>query len=349
MPAELLRPHPVPLHRFLPPPIPSHPSLSPPPLPPFSCQGHPYAFVVAGETYLPGFMLSSHNLSVGDVIRGKRRAATTGRLPYRATAVDSVEHVGGADDRSGDDRDLDDANSDSGMPTGERRVGPGSVDSTGSEQSDDPNYDDDRPVDAQTAAHALFKYVVRHGGEIRLAAPPTVEGSLAHFYRQDPACSEVIKAWETPDSKQGVHAFARSHASMFGVVGRHPTQKVVIRGKGSGGAHGGAANGGGAAARGSSGGAARYDSSAQGSAGGYTNNGHHGQNNAQLVSRAAKAASQRAAARSVSQIDADTVRTELSELRFDIESATRALASAKSRMAQLEAALGDALETSSAA
>ena len=85
---------------------------------------------------------------------------------------------------------------------------------------------------AQIVAQHLFEYVERHGGEVRMAAPPSQHGTLAHYYRWscEPSYAELIKGWEDAKGKPGVHAFVRSFPSLFSATGKHPNQKLLSKG-----------------------------------------------------------------------------------------------------------------------
>ena len=85
---------------------------------------------------------------------------------------------------------------------------------------------------AQIVAQHLFEYVERHGGEVRMAAPPSQHGTQAHSYRWscEPSYAELIKGWEDAKGKPGVHAFVRSFPSLFAATGKHPNQKLLSKG-----------------------------------------------------------------------------------------------------------------------
>ena len=180
----------------------------------------PYAFIVAGDVYIPGYMVKQFELRLGDALRGTCRITTGARLPYRAVAIE--QHVNADDlDAESDEVDDDDAVSSTGLPTGALR-----------EDDDESNKSDNSDDMGQLVAQHLYEYVERHGGEVRMAAPPSQNGTLAHYYRwaAEPAYTEVIKGWEVPNSKPGVHAFARSFPTLLAIEGRHPKQKIVSKG-----------------------------------------------------------------------------------------------------------------------
>ena len=76
-----------------------------------------YAFVVAGDVYIPGYMVKHLELRLGDTVYGTRRMATGARLPYRACSID--QHVSADDEEGeeGEDEEEEEALSDDGMPT----------------------------------------------------------------------------------------------------------------------------------------------------------------------------------------------------------------------------------------
>lgn len=177
-----------------------------------SVRGNPYAFVVAGgEVYIPGYLISDHEVKVGDLVAGTRRVATAGRLPYRATAVDSVDPPAYEEPRSDDDD-----NESAGLP--EQRG------------SDDAS-SEDSSADFTSLAQRLFAYVEKHHGEIKLAAPPQVKGSIAHFYKNYPHAAAVIKKYEPPEGgRAGAQSFVRQFPDLFVVAGKHPQLRVVAKG-----------------------------------------------------------------------------------------------------------------------
>ena len=163
-----------------------------------------YAFIIAGDVYIPGYMVKAYELRLGDALRGTCRIANGARMPYRAVTVE--QHVN-ADELEPDDESEgeDEALSDVNLPTGALRGE--DDDSAPSDNSDDM---------AQLVAQHLHEYVERHGGEVRMAAPPSFAGSLAHYYRwaAEPAYTELIKgcARSHPTGGDGENRRTRTHS-----------------------------------------------------------------------------------------------------------------------------------------
>ena len=315
---------------------------------------HPYAFVVVGEVYVPGYMVRQYTLHPGDWMRGTCKVAPPGaRLPYRAASVDAVDTMNGPDDDEYDFEGEDLGSSDGTMPTGALRSG----------DSDDDESDTSAD-ESQAVARNLLDYIEKNNGELRLAGPPHLFGCLAHYYRQEPTSAETIKSWELADSKPGVHSFVRSFPSLFVVVGRHPNQKIFSnRMHAASNAQQRAANAAdkkGAAANGTGGGNGLVSKAAQEAARRAAAKSSHPAVQANgLISKAAMEAASRAAAGLqkasttlvMNASSAADVHDQLSELRSDLSVAMAALASAQQRMERLEAAVraDEATLTSSAA
>jgi len=178
----------------------------------------PYAFiVVGGEIYVPGFLVGDYKVKVGHMVHGVRKVMTTGRLPFRATAVDTVDGPEYNVEDSPDDRSDVSNDSEQGIPMGEARS---SGDGSSVDSSDD----------TASVAQRLFNYIESYQGEIRVAAPPQVKGSLAHFYARHHGAATVIKTFELPGMKPGVQAFAKGFPHLFLIAGKQPKIRLVARG-----------------------------------------------------------------------------------------------------------------------
>ena len=316
---------------------------------------HPYAFVVVGEVYVPGYMVRQYTLHVGDWMRGTCKVAPSGaRLPYRATHVEAVDTMSGdaTYDEGEDQYDVEDdmGSSDGVMPTGALR----GYDDDQSDTSDDQS---------NSVARNLLDYIEKNHGELRLAGPPHLVGCLAHYYRQEPNAAETIKSWELADAKPGVHSFARSFPSIFAVIGRHPNQKIVSAkaqpqaiprssamtdkkgAKPTADKHGGAANGNGVVSK------AAQDAARRAAAKAVSGEVKAAQNTSGLLSKAAMDAAKRANGLSPKKPGSVDVQDDLNELRAELSVAVAALQSAQLRMERLEAAIredGSALTSSAA-
>jgi hypothetical protein len=161
--------------------------------------GHPYAFVIVGDVYVPGFMIKHLELRLGDYLRGSCRAVTGARLPFRAVVIDGHERAEDVDKEMDEEDAIDvEDDADHRLPTGILRDDDDEDDeSGGSDDSDDM---------AILVAKHLHEYAERHGGSLRMAAPPSQAGTLAHYYRwvAEPHYTEIIKGWEAPNCKAGV-------------------------------------------------------------------------------------------------------------------------------------------------
>lgn len=320
----------------------------------------PYAFVVVGEVYIPGYMVRQYTLHVRDWVTGQCKVATpNSRLPYRATQIDLIEPAAGSDavppppaaqtnsngydkkrgnGRAADDEVLDHLDEyDAAMPRA------------------DDGESDTSEGNGQIVAQSLLEYIRKYKGEVRLAGPPQQPGCIAHFYHQDKSAAETIKAWQLADSKPGVQAFVRSFPNLFSVFGRHPNQKIFASdnakppgpapaessGKPASSANapsspGSAATAAAVVANGSPKGG---KGEANGKGGG------KGAGAAPLFSKAAMAASARAMAAQKAApppapkqaaLDIADLRDQLIELRADLHVAAAALTSAQQRMERLE-------------
>jgi len=157
-------------------------------------------------------------VKVGHMVHGVRKVMTTGRLPFRATAVDTVDAPEYNVEDSPDDRsDVSNDSEQAGIPMGEAR-------SSGDGSSVDSS------EDTASVAQRLFNYIESYQGEIRVAAPPQVKGSLAHFYARHHGAATVIKTFELPGMKPGVQAFAKGFPHLFLVAGKQPKIRLVARG-----------------------------------------------------------------------------------------------------------------------
>ena len=305
----------------------------------------PYAFVVVGKVYVPGYMVRQYpQLRVGDWLAGMCKVAPPdARNPYRAISVEAVD-VMSAKDGYGEEEDGGEVEEDMGSSDG--------VMPTGALRSADDDQSDASDEQANAIARSMLEYIEKHGGGVSMSGPPHQVGVLANFYKQDPAGAETIKSWQIADSKPGVQSFVRSFPSLLAIVGRHPNQKIVgakpspARAAGQEAEKKSASNGtqgnNGAASKGSPGSAKR----AAGKTG--AADVKAAQNATARVSKAAMEAAARASdlVSSPSKKSSKAGKTQkmdmheqLKELRSDLEVAMGALACAQQRMERIDAAM----------
>ena len=78
------------------------------------------------------------------------------------------------------------------------------------------------------ALQRLKEYVSSFPDGIILAGPPTLQGSLANFYKEYPTESAVIKALEHEEFKMGIHSFVRKHSDVLTFNGKGAKKHIVL-------------------------------------------------------------------------------------------------------------------------
>ena len=78
------------------------------------------------------------------------------------------------------------------------------------------------------ALQVLKEYVAFFPDGIILAGPPTLQGSLANFYKEYPTAGAVIKALEHEEFKMGIHSFVRKHRDVFTFNGKGAKKHIVL-------------------------------------------------------------------------------------------------------------------------
>ena len=81
---------------------------------------------------------------------------------------------------------------------------------------------------SNTAMRILKDYIANYEHGIILAGPPSLQGSLAHFYKQHPTEGSVIKAYEYNQHKAGIHSFVQKYPDVFSFYGRSTQKHVVL-------------------------------------------------------------------------------------------------------------------------
>ena len=150
-----------------------------------------YQFVITGQsTYIPGYMLKGRPLQKGSMVRGMKQAAPNQKLAFRATEV-ADDHAKEANEPQDDEDNI---------RPGLRKCASDDEEGDGSSNGESIQYEEDgwdeggaeaEEMTPEDAAESLRAYIVEQGGEIRIVAPPLKQGSLAHFYRCNPAAAEV--------------------------------------------------------------------------------------------------------------------------------------------------------------
>ena len=70
--------------------------------------------------------------------------------------------------------------------------------------------------DASVAVERLRAYIHTQGGSICMAGPPTLLGSLAHFYKENQDIAQQMKSFQLHDCRPGIHsivAFEHIHSA----------------------------------------------------------------------------------------------------------------------------------------
>ena len=75
---------------------------------------------------------------------------------------------------------------------------------------------------------SLKNYISNYKDGIILAGPPTLKGSLAHFYHEHTTESSVIKACEYDQYKVGIHSFVQKYQNVFSIRGKGSQKHLVL-------------------------------------------------------------------------------------------------------------------------
>ena len=81
---------------------------------------------------------------------------------------------------------------------------------------------------SNTAMLRLKEYIAIYKHGIILAGPPSLQGSLAHFYKQHPTEGSIIKAYEYKQHKAGIHSFVQKYPDVFSFHGKSTQKHVVL-------------------------------------------------------------------------------------------------------------------------
>ena len=81
---------------------------------------------------------------------------------------------------------------------------------------------------SSTAMRSLKEYISNYEDGIILAGPPSLKGSLAHFYKEHLTESSVIKACEYNQYKAGIHSFVQKYQDVFSFRGKGAKKHVVL-------------------------------------------------------------------------------------------------------------------------
>lgn len=74
----------------------------------------------------------------------------------------------------------------------------------------------------------LEEYISNYPNGIILAGPPTLKGSLANFYKDNPKDGVIIKAFEHGENKVGIHSFVQKHKDVISFNGKGHQKCIVL-------------------------------------------------------------------------------------------------------------------------
>lgn len=80
----------------------------------------------------------------------------------------------------------------------------------------------------QLALKSLVQYISSNNNSILLAGPPTLTGTLAEFYKNNPSHSACIKGFEFENCKSGIHSLVRYYSSELKIVGKKHEKTIIL-------------------------------------------------------------------------------------------------------------------------
>ena len=75
----------------------------------------------------------------------------------------------------------------------------------------------------------LKAYIKDYGDSILMAGPPSLRGSLAHFYKTNQDIADQIKNFQVDGKRPGIHSFVHAHSGTLSITGPRNCKEIVLQ------------------------------------------------------------------------------------------------------------------------